>query len=254
MTKSELYQNVSSKKAKGVVIKRSLCFYNPTEVLAALEHNDDVRSWLSYVGNHYIPPTKDILLVYPCSTEKPYHKSRSYRQLFDTLSRLGPDRKRIHLMTISEPFGLVPEEFYATNSNWYDCPGLFQWWCAKYRQRYSKEDLNRCIEILAFHVARFLTKAKRRRSYKKMLAFVRTWSSSLQAKDDHTHRRILQKAASIADVRLEFCPRKRVVRRIVRKNGRLAWDMLGVAHPLAQEHLLNHLRKNLREVAELPTR
>lgn len=248
MSGSEIYQKVSRRKGNGVIIKRNLCFYNPTEVLTALNQNNEIRSWLSYIGNHYVPPTKDILLIYPCSTEKPYHKSRSHMQLFKTLSRLGKDRARIHLATISEPFGFIPEEFYEIKENWYDCPGLFEWWCGKYGQPYSKEDSNRCIDILASNIAKFLMKAKRRRSYKRILAFVRTWSSSLERKDDHTHRRILEKAASIAGVHIEFSPCKRLVKRIVQKSGRLAWDMYGVAHPTAQRYLLHHLRKILDDI------
>jgi len=246
--RSRIYQKVSSKKGKDVIIKPSLCFYNPTEVLAALRHNKQVTSWLSYIGNHYAPLTRDILLIYPCSTEKPYHKSRSYAQLYKTLSPLGKDRKRIHLATISEPLGLVPEEFYETRKNWYDCPGLFEWWCTKHGQAYSKEDLNDCIDILATHIARFFTKVKRRRSYKRIVAFVRTWSSSLMPKGDHTHKRILEKAASMADVHIEFYPDKRLIRKIVEKKGRFAWDMLGVAHPIAQRYLLNHVRRILCEI------
>lgn len=247
--KPEIYREVSSKKGKGVTIKRNLCFYNPKQVLEALNNNREVRHWLKYIENHYNPPTKDILLIYPCSTEKPYHEARSYKQLYKTLSCLGDDRQRIHLVTISEPFGLVPEEFYEKKRTWYDCPGLFEWWCSKYNQPYSKEDFNSCIDILATHIGRFFVKAKRRHSYKRILAFVRTWSSSLEQKNDHTHNRILRKAGAVADVDIEFSPPKRVIKNIVKKNGRLAWDMLGVAHPTSQQYLLRRLRRVLRETA-----
>jgi archaeosine synthase len=144
MTRDEIYRRVSSRKGNGVTIRRSLCFYSPAEVLAGVTRHREVTRWLSYIGNHYVPPIKDILLIYPCSAGKPYNRSRSYMRVYETLSRLGLDRRKIHVATISEPFGLVPEELYDTKTlwhnwedDWYDCPGLFEWWCRKHGTRYS---------------------------------------------------------------------------------------------------------------------
>jgi hypothetical protein len=41
------------------------------------------------------------------------------------------------------------EELYEKKTTWYDCPGLFEWWCNKYNQPYSKEDVDSSIDILA---------------------------------------------------------------------------------------------------------
>lgn len=254
MRRDEIYEKVSLKHAKGVKIKRSLCFYNPQEVYMALTYNAEVKKWLKFITNHYIPPKAKVLLIYPCSTEKPYHKSRSYRRLFSTLSKLRKERKEVHLVTISEPFGLIPEEFYGKKNDWhdwediwYDCPGLFEWWCRKYGQSYSKEYLEKCIRILATYVAKFFIKAKVRRSYSKIVAFVRTFSSGLKTKDDHTHRRIIESAARIAKVHVDLLPPKHIVAEIVLKRGRFAWDMYGVAHPIAQDYLLKYLKKVLKD-------
>jgi len=252
MKNGRIYENISLKRGNGVIIKRSLCFYNPYEVYMALISNEEVLTWLEFVSNYYIPPRTKILLIYPCSAEKPYHKSRSYRRLFYTLSRLGEKRKEVHVVTISEPFGLVPEEFYGKktpwhdwSSSWYDCPGLFEWWCKRYNQPYSKEYLDRCIQILANYVAKFFIRVKTLRSYSKMVAFVRTFSSNLEIKEDHTHKRIVELAAKIADVVVDILPPKEIVAEIVSKRGRLAWDMYGVSHPIAQDYLLRYLRKVL---------
>lgn len=253
MKQDEIYEKVSLKRANGVKIERSLCFYNPQEVYKALKSNMEVRRWLMFLSNHYIPPKAKVLLIYPCSAEKPYHKSRSYKMLFNTLQELGEERKDVHVVTVSEPFCLIPEEFYGKKSDWhdwesswYDCPGLFEWWCRRYDQPYSKYYLEKCIQILATYAAKFFMKAKAEKSYLRMIAFVRTFSSSLEVKDDHTHRRIVELAARIAKVQVDLLPPKHVVAEIVLKKGRLAWDMYGVSHPMAQDYLLKYLRKVLK--------
>jgi len=253
MNRNKIYNTISCKKAlAGVNVKKSLCFYNPREVYNALLYNKEIRKWLNFISNHYIPPKKEILLIYPCSNEKPYHLSRSYKILFKTLNRLGEKRNKVHLMTISEPFGLVPEEFYGNKTpwhdwknDWYDCPGLFEWWCNKYFQPYEREYVEKSIEILSEYVAEFFKKIKKQKCYSKIVAFVRTFSSNLQIKHDHTHRRILERAAQIANIKMDLLPDKKLVAEIVRKRGRLAWDMYGAAHPIAQDYLLNYLKKNL---------
>ena len=253
MKRDEIYEKVSLKHANGVRIKRSLCFYNPQEVYIALKNNIEVKKWLRFISNHYIPPKAKVLLIYPCSAEKPYHKSRSYKILYNTLAKLEEKRRKIHIVTISEPFCLIPEEFYGKRNawhdwedSWYDCPGLFEWWCKKYGQPYSKEYLEKCVQILATHVAKFFMKAKTRKSYSKIVAFVRSYSSGLKVKDDHTHRRIVELAAQIAKVRVDILPPKQVVAEIVLRKGRLAWDMYGIAHPMAQDYLLKYLKKVLK--------
>lgn len=253
MKRSEIYEEVSLKRGKGVKIKRSLCFYNPFEVYEALISNSEVKKWLEFISTHYEPPKAKILLIYPCTAEKPYYESRSYKKLFATLSKLGERRKEIHLMTISEPFGLIPEEFYGVETpwhdwknSWYDCPGLFEWWCRKHSQPYSSEYLEKCIEILAMHIAKFLMKAKTKKIYSKIIGFVRTYSSNLEIKKDYTHRRILDRASQIAKINIKLLPPKDIVNKIVISKGRFAWDMYGVSHPIAQNYLLNYLKKAIR--------
>ena len=247
MERSELFKTVSA--GKSASIKLYLCFYNPEEVYRALTTNQQVKKWLDFISNHYKPPKKKVLLIYPCSRQKPYYKSQSYRQLFKTLSALRNDRDDVHLMTISEPFGLVPEEFFGKKtewhdwkSGWYDCPGLFKWWCHKYGQPYSYEYLGKCVDQLAMCVGKFLNKAQRGRSYRRIIAFVRTYSSGLKRRQDHTHRRIIERAAAIAKVKVDILPTRDLVSNIVASSGRYAWDRYGVAHPIAQQFLLKHLR------------
>jgi len=252
--RNEIYERFSARRAKGVKIDPSLCFYNPYEVYTALTSNERIIKWLEFISNHYIPPKTKVLLIYPCSAEKPFHESRSYKSLFRTLSKLGEKRKEIHLVTISEPFGLVPEEFYNKKlawhdwgSSWYDCPGLFEWWCKKYRQPYSKEYLEKCVQILASYIAKFLERAKFMERYSKIIGFVRTYSSRLNLKADHTHRRMLELANEISRVEIDLLPPKEIIAEIVSKRGKVAWDLYGVSHPIAQDYLFNYLRRLLDE-------
>ena len=228
-------------------VNPALCFLNPKEVHQALVNNSEVKKWLDFISNHYTPPTRKILLIYPCSKEKPYYNSRSYKKLFKTLQALGDLRKEVHLVTISEPFGIVPEEFYGKKcewhdweASWYECPGLMPWWCNKYGQTYSVEIANECINILADYVAKFLIKAKCK--YSHIIAFVRSFTSNLHITDGLVHRKILERASYRAAVPIKVLPPREIVSEIVEKSGRYGWDMQGVAHPIAQNYLLRYLR------------
>jgi archaeosine synthase len=148
-------------------------------------------------------------------------------------------------MTISEPFGLVPEEFYGGENLDYECPGLFEWWCKRNGQTYSKERLDNCIEILVKYTAELFRRVHREGCYSKIVAFVRTYTSQLKRRDDHTHRRIIERAAQMAGIKVDILPSKRLVSKIVKERGQFAWDMYGVAHPIAQNYLLNYLRRVL---------
>jgi hypothetical protein len=56
---------------------------------------------------------------------------------------------------------------------------------------------------------------------------------------------MIEKAAKIAKLNVKILPDKRLISRIVSLHGRLAWDMYGVAHPLAQKYLLKYLKSVL---------
>lgn len=56
----------------------------------------------------YEPPSREFLLVIPCSKQKPYRESKSHKTLLDPLA---PVRNKIHKVTVSGMFGPVPEEY-----------------------------------------------------------------------------------------------------------------------------------------------
>ena len=241
MSNQILFDQISSKVGKGVKIKKSLCFYNPKQVFDGLKNNPDIINWNNFMLNEYVPEKKDVLLIYPCSTVKPYNESRSYKQLYTYLNMLNGDRKKIQVMTISEPFGLVPEEFYS-QFQWYDCPGLFEWWCKKYDQEFNSDYLDKSLNILSDNIGQFLKKAQKRKTYRKIIGFVRTYSSHLDQRIDHTHRRMLELASEKYELDIEILPKKSQIRSLVDERGTFAWDMYGVAHSIMLKHLVKKLK------------
>jgi len=59
----------------------------------------------------YNPESKDVLLILPCTSQKPYSASPTHRFVRRALDDAGVDRRRYSKMTLSGNYGLVPEEF-----------------------------------------------------------------------------------------------------------------------------------------------
>jgi predicted RNA-binding protein len=76
---------------------------NTTHTIS-LEHSPNEFNILT---RDYEPPSRETLLVIPCSKNKPYSKSKSHKAVFDPLA---PVRNKIHKVTVSGMFGPVPEE------------------------------------------------------------------------------------------------------------------------------------------------
>ncbi|MEM3396504.1 MAG: DUF5591 domain-containing protein [Thermoplasmata archaeon] len=69
----------------------------------------------------------DLLLLLPCSAKKPYHQSRSHMLVEEVLRSTGV-RANIHVVSLTSPLGVVPEElenFYPANA--YDIPVTGHW-------------------------------------------------------------------------------------------------------------------------------
>ncbi|XGI83054.1 tRNA-guanine transglycosylase [Halorutilales archaeon Cl-col2-1] len=71
----------------------------------SLEHG---ANSFNILQRNYSPPDKPILLILPCSKEKPYGSSRTQRAVLDEVSSMRND---IHKVTLSGMFGPVPEEY-----------------------------------------------------------------------------------------------------------------------------------------------
>lgn len=72
-------------------------------------------------SDYYPPKNQRILLVIPCSSDKPYSKSRSHCLIAERLEQaLGKKAKLVHKVTLSGLYGPVPEE-------WEDEPAIMEY-------------------------------------------------------------------------------------------------------------------------------
>nr|WP_264299893.1 DUF5591 domain-containing protein [Nostoc sp. MG11] len=67
------------------------------------------------LNNGYVPPSsKHIMLIIPCSGEKPYSKSRSHRFITERIEKvLGDVTTSVDKVTLSGLYGPVPEKYEA---------------------------------------------------------------------------------------------------------------------------------------------
>ncbi len=73
------------------------------------------------------PPSKQVLLLVPCSKTKPYRNSPSHRRIHQALREL-PNLARLHTVSITSPLGVVPRELEDTPpANAYDIPVTGAW-------------------------------------------------------------------------------------------------------------------------------
>ena len=73
------------------------------------------------------PPSKQVLLLVPCSKTKPYRNSRSHRRFADAAAEL-PRAERIHTVSVTSPLGVVPRELEdLPPARQYDIPVTGDW-------------------------------------------------------------------------------------------------------------------------------
>jgi archaeosine synthase len=216
---------------------------NPNEVYNALKNDKTIKSWLKFISEKYVPPKSKVCIFYPCTSIKPFSKSQSYRQLFKTLDKIPSHLNFIHIYTVSEPFGIIPFEIFDQVPD-YDCPGLFEWWCKRNGEIFDRKYQDKSVRILADYSSKFLKKIHNCQK----IALVRSYSSSLEKRNDHTHRRILELASKLSGERIDIIPNKRTVKKVVEIRGRYAWDRYGPSHPIVQDMLLKKINKILNDI------
>ena len=147
-------------------LEESLTFYCPQENLEAFDH-PVVADWHAFMTTAYEPPANEadkVMLILPCTKDKPYIMSREHLAINSHLLRIGfepigevrvpealhthlaPGYQRatlhngllrrdgltLHRCVVSEPLGLVPYEFLyyyrgrLSPASRYDDPGLFE--------------------------------------------------------------------------------------------------------------------------------
>lgn len=97
-------------------------------VLRESTRRPEVRRFLDRLVTRYRPPpSKEVLLLLPCSRTKPYRSSPSHRRYLAALDGL-PRLARLHVVSVTSPLGLVPrelEDVYPARQ--YDIPVTGEW-------------------------------------------------------------------------------------------------------------------------------
>jgi hypothetical protein len=224
----------------------------PEATLNVLRDPDsDIRQWLAYIEQQYTPPEHtDTLLLYPCASEKPMCDSRTYQSLSKTLSQYTEEQQRhIHVVTVSEPMGLIPFELQDGESFLYDNPGLFGWWVKKESDHdWNKHAQEQCLQILGDHIAGFLQRAIEQEWYDTRIACVRHVTAYGNQSGDQTHRQMLRHAEQTTDapLDLQWLPQEDTVLALTDEVGPMAWQMTGVAHEAVQTELAETLSETLQ--------
>lgn len=108
-----------------------LTAYTPGETVNLLNH-PKIIEWFDKVRNFRIPENYKTIALVPCAKTKPWGKTRpKSSDLYNAYHEISEKNQRgelkiapIYFVTISEPLGVVPQDFWDDFPQ-YDNPGLF---------------------------------------------------------------------------------------------------------------------------------
>ena len=110
-----------------------LTAYTPGETVKLLTH-PKIKDWMEKMRNFTMPENFKLIVLVPCAKAKPWGSARpkksdlynAYHAILDMVKNkklsINGD---IYFVTISEPLGVVPQDFWDTFPQ-YDNPGLFK--------------------------------------------------------------------------------------------------------------------------------
>jgi archaeosine synthase alpha-subunit len=99
-----------------------------TYVLRESHRRPEIRRFQErFLTRYRSPPSKQVLLVVPCSKTKPYRNSRSHRRFRSAYEEmLGAER--VHVASVTSPLGVVPRELEdVPPARHYDIPVTGDW-------------------------------------------------------------------------------------------------------------------------------
>jgi hypothetical protein len=105
----------------------SMIAVTPGETVQLLNH-PKVQDWHKKMSTFKVPPQYDTIAFVPCAKDKDWLKTKgSNKALYPSYNRIkdDPEHSNTYFVTISEPLGVVPMEFWG-NFPQYDNPGLFR--------------------------------------------------------------------------------------------------------------------------------
>ena len=78
---------------------------------AESQNRAEIRRFAQRIIENYEPPKKEILLIFPCSSKKPYSISMSHQKFIQSIER---NRKYVNELIITSPMGIIPRELELT--------------------------------------------------------------------------------------------------------------------------------------------
>ena len=148
-----------------------LVAFDPKQTLELIKH-PLIKSFQEYITYEFTPKKRyKVALIVPCDAYKPYSFEKTKSKLYKEIYKLTKG-KDIHIITLSDPLGLQPQEFHDFIFNgqkiFYDNIGLFKTFNGFLNLEWDNESYNECIKILAEKVSSYFIRNKN--SYEKIVA------------------------------------------------------------------------------------
>jgi archaeosine synthase alpha-subunit len=120
-----------------------------TYVLRESHRRPEVRRYQERFQTRYRPPpSKNVLVVVPCSKTKPYRNSRSHRRFRAAVEDLRGGA-RLHFVSVTSPLGVVPRDIEdVPPARHYDIPVTGDW--DEGERRTVREGIERLLSVGAY--------------------------------------------------------------------------------------------------------
>jgi hypothetical protein len=201
------------------LLDTNLTAYTPGETWKLLQH-PIIRKWHQEMSRFKVPAGTKAIVFVPCAKTKPWKgPAISKSKLYTAYNQLLKEEKDLYFVTISEPLGVVPHEYWDSFPQ-YDNPGLFrddalrsgmmteEWSFSPFKQKYiipfDEKLRQKSIEYLGAIIGAFLTTNQNVR----MLSFVDNVNGDLS-----THTQMLKRAKEITGLEIDTYFKKTISRK-----------------------------------------
>ena len=155
-------------------ITKEMCFYDPREVLTAIQENEAVQKWKKFILEEYEPKPNEYALLFPDTERKPWvrgeTKDRAYKNLYLSLKTLKL-QDRVTVFTLSDLLGIIPSEEYGSMPL-YDVTGNYRWAVRQRGLNFDGEAFRMSLDLLGDIVSEFVN--KHQGQFEQWHAFYRT--------------------------------------------------------------------------------
>jgi hypothetical protein len=215
---------VSRSKKRNPALDDQLTAYTPGETLELIMNSPKIKEWFEKMRNFKIPEGYGTVILVSCAATKPWGMSCNKGDFYPYYNKIRQDVrdgkiKPVYFVTISEPLGAVPEDFWGDDPAklfpQYDNPGLFNdtvlqsgmmtkdWEKSPLGQKrempFGKESFDKAIQILGTELGNFL----RNNSAHNFVSFVEQADGTKS-----THSRMLDIAEKVSGTPIERNPKK----------------------------------------------